>query len=429
MAPSAGYKKLSKSQKSAAVALRVSASMEWKDIAAELEVDKAAVCRAVNKVLNVSEDKRNLNRLLRSKELDPKPAGGPPRRVKPGDATSVAVREAVLTTYEHHDQTDAANFVLEEQYKKRKALGEITGNKPKKLHAPQVYHILRDKAHYNADPDPKRRKPILRKRELNKKHLDLGDETARINWWKLAHKLQKEKAILICVDETKINCGGTPNRHVSALQEQDKFGSRSEPCFSIMQWACACGDDVGVTRPQTEWVAESSEQREELKDKLEASIQKAKEEFAAKIELAKQPGTQEFEALQAENQRRNKENAYRNSTQQKGGRLPQMTAERLFKYEPFIREATKGMDYVFYAHEIYEKLLFPYFVKIQKRNPDLEKLHSVQKKILRPYLFSITSSAKSVKEEAKARIRHVWCNNAEFERNVVKLATVKEYNL
>jgi len=359
-------------QKAASVALRVGAGMEWKDIGVQLEVDRAAVCRAVNKVVDAStiQYKENLNVLLRSKELDPKPAGGQSRRFGPGSATANAIREGVLTTYEHYDQADAANFILEEQHKKRKAPGEISKYEPnpKKLRAPQVARILRDQAYYEADPNPEHKEPILRKRELNKKDLDSDDEEARLKWVEQAKKLKEENAILICVDETKINCGGTPNHHVSALQGLDKYGKRRQTCFTVMQWGAACGDDVGILRPHTEWVAENDEQKEDLAKKLAATVQKAKDAFDTKMKLARQPGTEEYQAVEAENERRKTENARRNIVKQKGGRLPQITPEQFFKYIPFVREATKGMGYVYYAFGVYEKILFPYFVDIQKRN-------------------------------------------------------------
>ena len=81
--------------------------------------------------------------------------------------------------------------------------------------------------------------------------------------------------LLVCVDETPIDLGGSGYTHVSAPAGVEIYVDEKDPRFSKMQWAGACSN-TRVTRPWHVWNKED----ETISDNLNAQLVAAKTDLA-----------------------------------------------------------------------------------------------------------------------------------------------------
>lgn len=231
----------------------------------------------------------------------------------------------------------------------------------------------------------------------------------------------------------------------------------SNPVFTTQQWAASCSD-LRVKRPCRIWKKEQNIEYGVLMQKLASQNDLLRETLEKKRANCQVPGTPEYNKLQQENE----DIVAHNIEYRKGNRehrRNKMTAARLYKYEKLEREAGKaGMDFVWYAFNIYQDLLFPYYQQIRNLNKgkevyiiednvgshgkarrlltdqilefdikfattpthsaDLhpyEHLHKDQKRLIAPYRKKISSSAAAVVLDAEMQMADIWRNNKEFE--------------
>ena len=194
----------------------------------------------------------------------------------------------------------------------------------------------------------------------------------------------------------------------------------------------------------------------------------ADERVELQRQRAAEEGTEEFNQLQQINLAINAQN----TTLPRKNHKKAMTPPRLYPFKKIIRENEKGgMDFVWYAFEVLEKELFPYFNAVKANNPDadvyiiednlgshgkarellaaeIEKqgikfvdvwppnspdLHRIEilfaslKREIRPYSLTITSASKKIKAEAAAYIHSTWIDSTEFQKAVERLYTVEAF--
>ena len=389
-----------------------------------------------------------------------KPRGNT-QRVAPGSKESIAIRDAIRGPYDLQPQVEAVNRVWNHMRKKevREPLKEL-GNR-------QAYNILLSKEHCAADPHDQR--PISRKRKLEKTALDILDLSDRKRYCNEIQSHRSQYTLLICCDETPIGFGGSIHAKASAPVGVVKYTDKRKPVFKKHQWAAACAD-TRVRRPHLVWCQAEEEEAELLKSKLVKAVDILRQKVDEQRSRAVQKGTDEYNYLQHLNtqvQSLNEERA-RNKVH---GRLHLWTPERLYKYEKLERDNKKGgMDFVWYAFEVYEKRLFPYYLEIQalnprktvyitednvgvhrrarkllapyieakgvkfldhpKNSPDLhpiEQLHKDQKRLLADFRFKIQSAARDIQDAAEREMEHVWCDCDEFNEKVREKAHLRYY--
>jgi hypothetical protein len=233
-----------------------------------------------------------------------------------------------------------------------------------------------------------------------------------------------------------------------------------------MQWACAASD-TRVKRRLVAWKPESSDLTSELAQKLASTQQQLDERVDYQRVQAGVQNTPEWHALQAVNNDIYAHNQ-RLAPKQRKGRKRLVTAERLFKKEKLTRDHKKGgLDFVFYAFEIYEKQLFPFYYEVRALNhdkqvfilednvgvyhkarrllahtiqqqniqfldtpawsPDLqpiEHLHKDEKQLLTDFRLSVVGADRVIQETVEDEMRHIWINDTRFDDLVRKRCAV-----
>ena len=216
------------------------------------------------------------------------------------------------------------------------------------------------------------------------------------------------------------------------------------------QWAGGTGDDVSIERPHCIWSADI-QNLEQLKNQLAAANRQLAEAVQIRRQRALEPSTDEYNLLLAKNEAVRLQNAYHKSIGQQS-RKHKWTPERLFKHEDLEPSGDKGgLNFVWYAFEILQKKLFPYYEAVQAANPSrevviaedndpshlkarrllapeiaargikftghpasspdfnlIESIQHEQNKLIQDYRFNIRSSAKAVKAEAERELRRSW---------------------
>lgn len=311
----------------------------------------------------------------------------------------------------------------------------------------QVRNIAVSHAHRMADPEGQR--PITRKRALEKTSLDRPNLDDRRRYCDYLLSLP-DSAILINCDLTTIDFGGS---------------AQKDPRFTHMQWAAACSD-TRLPRPHLIWEPETEEDAGALLDRLHSQQAVLDSVVTGYRQKAAEEGSPEWRLLQLKN---SEIAAHKSNIRGRKGRKVPMTPERLFPMEEIERDSNKnkgGVDSIFYAFEIYQKLLFPYYRAVQRLNPasrvyivednvglhhrarrllapeiqpgteheirflerpafspdlaPIEQLQDDQKELLRDYRLSIGSSSKAVKDKAAEEARRVWQESPEFNDHVIK---------
>lgn len=184
--------------------------------------------QAAQRLLHRAKTRANSNNFTQILDhIDPLPRSGAPRRVEPGSRTSLRIRQDIRDKWKWQSQPQAANYSMD-------SVRDISIRKPlQELGTQQVHNILRGKAHCQADPVDKR--PIHRKRALNKIALEKLDLDDRKRYIEQVLALKAEEVELIFCDETPLDFGGCGGKnHVSALKGVDIYSDQFDPRFSRM---------------------------------------------------------------------------------------------------------------------------------------------------------------------------------------------------
>ena len=399
----------------------------------------------------------NLDEILKATQN--RPRSGRPVDIKPGSQESIRIRDAIWGQYKFQSQHDAANRV----YKR------MRHTTLQELPAAQVHNITHSNAHCEADPV--NQEPITRKRGVEKAALVRLDLQHRKQLIEQILSFEDNKVVLIAVDETPIDFGGAPHRRVSAPRGVTVFVDSLDPRFTKMQWAAA-STDTSLQRPWRCWNRETEEEGDKLIAKLGIAKQRLLERVEEQRRRARIEGTKEWHYLKHLNDGIEANNA-RLPRGQRKGRQQRYTIERAFKTEKLERDNQHGgLDFVWYAFEVYEKLLFPYVRDIKEANhgkrvyitednvklhikarrllaPQIEEegiefldwpvyssdlhpiehLHKDQKKELENFRFNTTSAAAAVQVEAESEMERVWCRSASFNEKVREKMSIGFYKL
>lgn len=281
--------------------------------------------------------------------------------------------------------------------------------------------------------------------------------------------MKQEEVLLIGVDETPLDFGGSRNIHVSAPYGTAVFVDKDDPRFSKMQWDAICGD-TRVRRVVAVWNREDEEQTQALMARLKVRQQELKDKVDKQRAQALVPGTTEYWYLEQLNTEVEAHNALLPKGQRVGKRQ-RFKANRAFKYDSIERDHKKGgLDFVWYAFKIYEDKLFGFYEDIQRLNPSMivyivednigvhhkarrllapqialrgikfldiptyspdlhpiESLHKDQKKELEDFRFMTTSAAQVVQHKAEAEMERVWCDSSHFDELVKIKASLSYY--
>jgi tRNA(Ile)-lysidine synthase TilS/MesJ len=135
-----------------------------------------------------------------------------------------------------------------------------------------------------------------------------------------------------------------------------------------MQWDVASND----TRVKTSCLIWNREEQEET-TALMQRLAKQNELLHARVDHdraeALKPGTSQHDYLSDLNASVTSHNTSLPRGQRQG-RKNAFTVERRFKYEKLERKAKKGgLDFVWYAFNLYERVLFKYYMHLQRLNP------------------------------------------------------------
>lgn len=289
------------------------------------------------------------------------PRSGRPRRADPGDEVSLTVRRGVRE-HPYQAMDNAANRYLRE----RQVLGEIDQN-IRPLGVQQVYNILQDSEQCAADPEDQR--VYTRHRVYRRNELSAANIAKRQAYLFEVEQLEQAEAIIICCDEKAYHFGGTPDRHVTLPINTSSYQSCAPTRFKLEQWAAACGDDCSVKRPWTVWELrdQTSEELQKQLDECNAQARRITDEQRAN---ARVHGTPEHQYLVWMNTQVKIKRLWMRANANDSGGPKEWTVERLFPYQSHdIKEGTKKLNFVWYAFEVYRKLLFPYYREICRRNP------------------------------------------------------------
>lgn len=396
----------------------------------------------------------NVHTLLQ--HANPLPRDGRPRRVQPGSDASVRIREAVRGRFKYQKQVEAGNFAYERvrtdhTTTQRKPLGE--------LNAKQIHNITQGRLH--SEKDPIDSLPITRKRTLEKPALSKLNLDERKRYIEYILTLDEDKTILISCDETALEFGGAGHTHVSAPRGVVVYTDEaSDPRFSKMQWDAA-SNDTRIKRPCLIWNREEQEESQVLAQKLEHQNKLLRSRVDYNRREASRPGTPQFELISDLNAQVERHNASLPYGQRRG-KKQKISVNRAFRYEKLEREAKKGgLDFVWYAFNVYEPVLFSYYRQLRDLNPGkevfivednvgvhhkarrlvadqihefdikfldtpanspdlqpIEHLHKDQKKLLEPLRLHTISKAAAVQHNAEAQMKSVWQDNLEFDRKV-----------
>ena len=280
-------------------------------------------------------------------------------RVQPGSNASLKIREVLRGTHAVQGQTEAANYALHQMRRNdaREPLKELSNK--------QVHNICMDEAHCKQDLVDSR--PLPRKRALEKPSLDKLDLPDRERYINELLRLLSQNTLLICTDETPITFGGSQHRRVTAPRGVAVYTGMTKPYFTHMQWAAACAD-TRVTRPHAVWKSENEKDINELKVKLDVEVQLLCNLVDEQRSKASTPGIAEYEFLEAEQVKIDAYNAEQKRKKLRN-RKYKLTSARLFPYDKLVRDNKKGgLDFVWYAFEVYMKHLFFYYRELRALN-------------------------------------------------------------
>lgn len=382
-------------------------------------------------------------------------------RIAAGSAASLSIRRAIRSRYAFISQPEAANRTLSHS----RLYDFNTPLKP--LDPCQVHNIAVSKPHCMADPVDQR--PITRKRAIEKTSLDRLNLDDRRRYCDYLLSLPAS-AILINCDETPIDYGGSAHAHVSAPAGETVYIGHRDPRFTHMQWAAA-SSEIRLPRPHLIWEPETEEDAEALLNRLRTQQAVLDGLVLEKRQKAAEEGSPEWRLLQLKNSKIAAHNSTLPRGSRKGRKVP-LTPEQLFPMEKIERNSKKnkgGIDSIFYAFEVYQKLLFPYYREVKRLNsssqvyivednvslhhrarrlmapeiqagtedeihfletpafsPDLapiEQLHHDQKRLLLDYRLSITSASRATKAEAGEEAKQVW-QSSEFDAIVARKLSI-----
>ena len=282
------------------------------------------------------------------------------RRVKPGSNASLKIREILQESHARYNQVETANYTLHQMRRNdaREPLKELSNK--------QVHNICINEAHCKQDPSDNH--PLLRKRALEKpslKKLDLPDRERYINE---ILRLPPQNTLLICADETPITFKGSQHCRVTAPRGVAMYVGMEKPYFTHMQWAAACAD-TRVPRSHAVWKTENKEEINELKAKLNNEMQLLADLVNKQQSNASTPDTPEYKYIKTE---QTKIDAHNTEQKQKKlqNRKHKLTPACLFPYKKLLQDNKKGgLDFAWYAFEVYIKQLFPYYKELQALNP------------------------------------------------------------
>jgi hypothetical protein len=396
---------------------------------------------------------------------DALPRSGRPRRVEPGSQASIRIREAVRGPLQYHKQDEAANFAFE-----RVREGHTTTPRQPlgTLNAKQVHNITQGALHSQADSIDIR--PITRKRALEKPGLLKLNMRDRKRYIEFILSLDPDKTVLIGCDETPLEFGGSGHTHVSAPRGIVVYADEaSDPRFSKMQWDAAA-TDTRIKRPCIVWNREEQQETEVLMQKLAHQNHLLQARVEHNRQEASKPGTPQYQYLISLNEAVAAYNATVPHGQKKG-RKQKVSIERAFKMEKLERDAKKGgLDFVWYAFNIYENVLFNYYRQLRDLNPGkdvyiiednvgvhhkarrlladqiqefdikfvdtpanspdlhpIEHLHKDQKKELERLRMCTTSAAAAVRLYAEREMIRVWRDSATFEAKVQERFSIRYF--
>ncbi|SMR46070.1 unnamed protein product [Zymoseptoria tritici ST99CH_1E4] len=404
--------------------------------------------------------------------IDPAPRSGRPKVIVPGSKESTQMRQLLRNKYRRQHQTEAGNHAIQQLRQTRQSdvsTTTCTRRRPlQELDNRQIHNILRSKEHCAADPFDKR--PVKPLRGIEKPALSKLDLPDRERHCDVIEGLNPHTTILITCDETPVDFGGSlGHQRILAPQGTTPYVDQHDPRYMRIQWAGACFD-TSIERPWACWGPGEDEDSLQLTQKLAASqkiLDNKVEEQRARCSIQ---GSVEHQLLTQKNDEVEQFNASLPAGKKRNKRKP-FTPERLFKKERLVRAGKKGgIDFVWYAFEVYQKRLFPYYERVVRNNafkdvyiyednvglhhkarrllapeieargikfldtptnsPDLnpiEQLHKDQKKILRPYRMAVTSASKESMKEGEQRMRDVWCNDSEFNALVRRRTAVSYF--
>jgi len=425
------------------------------------------------RVLKQSGGVEDLNEML--EHLESKPRPGAPPIIEPGEQ-STQVRELVRKrpTFQ---RTEAANFE-----------GPISSAPLKES---TVRRVLYEPKYCLADPidqRPIKARKRVRKTALDSPHkrqrLSYVDELEEIDGHTCEEVVEKEvdgdqeldhNVILIGVDEYSVTFGGAPSGFINLPEGTDAYEYAQgvpQERFSLMQWGAACAHPsaLNLTRPQRIWEPETQELTQELANKLKAKIELLETTVKKQRENARIEGTPEWRHME----RVNRAIEEHNRTIPKGvrkGRKYKRRIEAEFPFQDFKIDTRKGgLDYCWYAFEIYEKELIPYYKKIAALNPtkrvlitedsapphirarkllqaeieevgmefvqwpsispDLHPIEDIQKhhkNLLDELRFEISSASRATKQTAKDEMKRIWQRDPGFTKIVEEVGSIQNY--
>ena len=386
---------------------------------------------------------------------------GDTTHVQPGSSASLKIREYLQDTGARHGQVEAANYTLQ------RMRGNNAREPLKELSNKQVHNICMDRAHCKQDLVDNR--PLPRKRALEKPSLDKLDLPDRQRYIDQILSFQTKKTLLICVDETPITFGGSQHHRVTAPSGVSVYVGHDNPLFTKMQCAAACAD-TRVPQPHVVWNRENHEDIQELQAQLDTEMRLLTDLVDKQQSNASTPGTAEYEYMEAEQAKIDAHNAEQKRKKLRG-RKRKLTPTRLFPYEKLVRDNKKGgLDFAWYTFNIYIKLLFPYYKRLQALNPrkqvyitednvglhhkarrllaprikaeniqfldhpanspdlhPIEHLHKTQKRLIRDFRMKISSASKNMKKKAENEMRRIWMDDPEFTAECAVKASISYY--
>ena len=284
---------------------------------------------------------------------------------------------------------------------------------------------------------------------------------SRMAWARSLISLAKRKRIVVVsCDESPHYFGGSKHLGLTYLEGEDRHaytGPKRRAAFTLQQWS-ACSSDTSILRRIKIWEPETDELKAELQEKLKKKQRMVDEKVEYQRHRAAIQGTWEHRIMLEVNY---EINTY-NRGKPKKNRKHQKNLEQVFKYKKLERENEKGgMDFVFYAFEILEKELLPYYCQIRDRNPDatvllaednlgshgkarelladeiyamniqfleqpanspdlhpIERIFDNQKRLLSDYKHRVKSQSKASKEHAKTELKRTWILDKKLDNKV-----------
>lgn len=402
MSPNQRRTRLSQQEKLGAVILYCKGGWKQDELAAEFGVTKGAISQIVKETIASTND-HSVTGLLLAPYLRPTVSTtrreehrGAKPRIQPGSRLASMIRTDAIGRYRSLDPCTAANNTIDDcieagvlteaelvQHElkghcNRRVLGETSTNARERRYRSrvrwidrrQVFAIRTEPIYYMADR-PEQQRPIVHKRSIIKERGFSIDSRAR--WHGDLWDIMRSDGVVIGVDEVFINLTGNDQLHISCLEGDNPYNTEAPTGIRLMQWAALCGDYPQIERPITIWELESEELVSELASKLQKQQDKLDSWCQYQWQQASIEGTYQHTKLYEKNHQIKVHNegqkVVNNSkgTHASKGTKRYFTAQRLWPRETFTRDNAKGgLDFVWYAFEVYEKLLFPYYEKVRE---------------------------------------------------------------